>query len=88
MSKFSVGTIEKTEDNIKWFNREGYEMTGETLLEEREDGTCTNWVVFKGTWTRYQSVRDCGDHYILARYASYDRVDKGTLKLTRDVEDN
>ena len=30
---------------------------------------------------------DCGDHYILARYASYDKIDKSTLAITKDIED-
>lgn len=41
---------------------------------------------YKG-WTPSGCVRDCGDHYIEARYSRYDRVDKKTLKRTFDVED-
>lgn len=76
------GTIEKTERNRTWFDRRGYHMTGETL--ELGD---TTFVVFKGSWTRYGTVRDCGDHYIYAGYSSYTRIDKETLEITRDVED-
>lgn len=85
------GTIEKTTENKNFFNRPGYEMTGETLIEEVTDidghTTGTERVIFKGAWTRSYTVRDCGDHYIVARYSRYDRIDKDTLKITVDVED-
>lgn len=38
-------------------------------------------------WTPTGCARDCGDHYIIARYSRYDRVDKKTLQVTKDVED-
>lgn len=38
-------------------------------------------------FTPYGCARDCGDHYIIARYSGYDRVDKKTLEVTTDVED-
>lgn len=38
-------------------------------------------------WTPYGTARDCGDHYIVANYSRYDRVEKKTLKVTEDVED-
>lgn len=41
---------------------------------------------YKG-WTPTGCARDCGDHYIIARYSSYDRVDKKTLEIVKDVED-
>ena len=80
------GTIELSEKNQKWYNREGYKMTGETLQLGNERENCT-YVVFKGSWTRYDNVRDCGDHYIKAGYSGYDRIDKETLEITKDVED-
>lgn len=81
------GTIEKTKENEEWFNRKGCTMTGETYSEEYEDETATAYVVFKGTWTRSGTVRDCGDHYIIARYSRFDRINKETLEITKDVED-
>lgn len=87
----NIGTIELSEDNKNWYNRKGYTMTGETLTEETTDisgaTSVTEWVVFKGTWTRYMSVRDCGDHYIIARYSRYDRINKNDLSIIKDVED-
>lgn len=83
---WSKGTIEKTKENKDWFNRPGYEMTGETLRGEYTNGA-TEFVVFKGSWTRSGTVRDCGDHYIYAGYSSYTRIDKETLQETDDVED-
>ena len=38
-------------------------------------------------WTPYGCVRDCGDHYIKANYSSYDRIEKGTFVITKDVDD-
>jgi len=86
MKALRKGTIELTEKNKKWYNLPGYEMTGETLTLGNENEN-TTYVVFKGTWTRYGTVRDCGDHYIEAKYSSYDRIDKETLEITKDVED-
>lgn len=78
-----IGTIELTDKNKDWFNRKGYEMTGETVEIEWEDGTAAEIVVFKGTWTRSSTVRDCGDHYIYAGYADYYKIDKNTLEISR-----
>lgn len=84
--------IELNDSNLTWYNRKGYHMTGETItittanpchgLEES-----TTYVVFKGTWTRSGTIRDCGDHYIYAGYSSYTRIEKDTLEITEDVED-
>lgn len=38
-------------------------------------------------WTPFGTARDCGDHYIIARYSRFDRLDKKTMDVTRDVED-
>ena len=64
----------------------GYEVTGE-LLAEAWDGGSQTLVVFRGPSTVYGMCRDCGDHYIIARWDRYDRVDKGSMRLTLDVED-
>lgn len=87
MKVLARGTIEKTEENKKWFDRRGYHMTGETLRLGWESGESAEYIVFKGSWTRYDTVRDCGDHYIKAQYSRYDRIDKKTLEVTYDVED-
>ena len=80
------GKIEKSEQNKKWYDRTGYHMTGETITLG-DDNQKTEYVVFKGSWTRSGTVRDCGDHYIHAGYSQYDRIDKETLEITKDVED-
>lgn len=90
ITKITTGTIEKNEENTKWYNRKGYHMTGETLTIEHTDNGNeygTTYVVFSGSWTRYGTVRDCKDHYIYAGYSSYMRIDKDTFKITHDVED-
>lgn len=93
MKDIKTGTIEKNEENKKWYDTKGYHMTGETLsitygdyYGEGHDTTIV-YVVFKGSWTRYGTVRDCGNHYIVAGYSSYTRIDKGTFEVTKDVDD-
>ena len=61
-----------------------HEPTGDLLVETSEKGS-VSLVIFTGEYTH--SVRDCGDHYIIARCSGFDRVDKETLKVTRNVED-
>jgi hypothetical protein len=84
---------EELEEARKQFDRKGYHITGEILCydwrDEEKAAGCVycEFVVFKGSWTRYDSVRDCGDHYIRAKYSSYERIDKETLDVTKDVED-
>lgn len=86
MTTYKIGTLEAADRD--WFERanKGWKTTGETLEERWEDGAQT-LVVFKGSFTRYGMCRDCGDHYIIARYSRYDRIDKDTFKVTKDVED-
>ena len=62
---------------IGWLREEGGKVSH--LLVKMKPGC-------KG-WTPYGTARDCGDHYILARYASYDKIDKSTLAITKDIED-
>lgn len=81
-----------------YFNRvnPGWACTGETLEEHYEtrdadgrlvDGGGATYAVMTGPFTRYCMCRDCGDHYIIARWSRYDRIDKATLQITFDVED-
>lgn len=39
-------------------------------------------------FTPYMAARDCGDHYILAQYDRYDKIEKSTMNVILDVEDN
>lgn len=60
--------------------------TGETIWERWETGgECR--VVMRGSWTPYGVMRDCGDHYIIARWSRYDRISKDLTEITYDVED-
>ena len=60
----------------------------ESYSPETKVGICgVTRVVFVGRKTAYDTVRDCGDHYIIALHDRYDRIDKGTMKVTKDVED-
>lgn len=81
-------TAQKTTDDLTWYAQanKGFTPTGEYLTEDWGTG-CQTLVVFNGRYTPYGMCRDCGDHYIIARYDRYDRVDKNTLMLTKDVED-
>lgn len=87
MKVYAVGTIDKSTENMAFYNRKGYKMTGETISIDYDFGESVTYVIFKGSWTRHQSVRDCGDHYIIACGSRYDRIDKTTWKIDRDVED-
>lgn len=90
MYRYEKGTIEMSANNKEWYESRGWRMTGETLKEICTNNgleSCKEYVVMKGGWTRTYSARDCGDHYIIARYSRYDRVEKDTLEITYDVED-
>ena len=89
--KYSTGILPK--DEIELFTKlnKGWKVTGETLIEEFTDRTGrtygTTYVVMTGKFTRYGMCRDCGDHYIIARYSRWDRIDKVTFKMSFDVDD-
>lgn len=88
MKVFEIENITVTEDLKNWYNRKGYEMTGEVLhMGDTWGVEKTGYIVFKGEWTRTGTVRDCGDHYIYAGYSKYYRIDKETHEITADVED-
>lgn len=87
-----------TTDDTQYYEtlNPGWKCTGETLeehCETRDDdghlvdgGGCT-YVVLTGPFTAWGMCRDCGDHYVIARWSRYDRIEKDTLKITFDVED-
>lgn len=89
--QFEVTHNALTQEERDWFNRANARAelttTGDVLKETFLDGTVQSLVVFKGSWTPFGCCRDCGDHYIIARYSRYDRIDKSTLEITHDVED-
>lgn len=91
MYKYEKGTLPKEE--IAWFEKMNpkHKCTGETLSEVVTETNGlergTTYVVMKGNFTAYGMCRDCGDHYIIARWSRYDKVDKETLEITFDVED-
>lgn len=61
--------------------------TGEFLKETFPDGSSQTLIVYTGYSTPYGCCRACGDHFIIARYSRYDRIDKHTMEITVDVED-
>lgn len=62
--------------------------TGELMRIYDDDGNEEIKIIFKDrTYTPFGTIRDCGDHYIWAMYSSYTRIDKGTMEVTRFVED-
>lgn len=93
MKVLEIGTIELSEKNRDWFNRPGYEMTGETVKIgwDAADGSgpirAASYIVFVGDWTRFDTVRDCGGHWIYAGWTGYIRIDKNTFGITYDVKD-
>lgn len=89
---YKTGKLEAGEEKFFEKVNPGFRCTGETLEERYEeaegrDGGATTYVVMSGRWTPYGMCRDCGDHYIIAKYSRYDRIEKGTLKRTADVDD-
>lgn len=85
-----IGTV--SEEDKRWFGAQHpqHNVVG-FMRETYKDGGITRVILkmkpgYKG-WTPYGAARDCGDHYIIARYSQYDRVDKATLTITKDVED-
>lgn len=89
---YTTGKLEDSERDFFERNNKGWRCTGETLCEEYEaiDGSeagGTTYVVMKGRFTRWGMCRDCGNHYIIARWDRYDRIDKVTFERTLDVED-
>ena len=92
---YQTGTLDAGEKEFFERMNPGFEATGETLNErykeeQGRDGGATTYAVMKAKgrgWTPYGMCRDCGDHYIIARYSRYDRIEKGTFKRTVDVED-
>lgn len=62
--------------------------TGEVIeASSTSDPTIINKVVIHGSWTPYGFIRDCGDHYIIAKYSRYDRISKDLQTITEDTED-
>ena len=57
------------------------------MEEENEDRIIVKMKRGHKGFTPYGVARDCGNHYIIARYSSCDSVDKKTLEVTKDVED-
>jgi len=75
--------------NADWYRKShpGFDVTGDLLVQITPSGEITSYVVFKGDWTPAFCCRDCGDHFIIARYSRYDCVWKSDLREERDVED-
>lgn len=88
MKVIKTGFITLTPENKEFYNRPGYYMTGKTLTIAYEDGMTVSYIVFTGNFTRSGTIRECKNHYILAGYSSYYRIDKNNFVITPDVEDN
>ena len=58
-------------------------------LLERDNETTIILKMKKGYkgFTPSGCVRDCGDHFIIANYSGYDRIDKETFHVTKSNED-
>lgn len=91
MSKIEIIKAVSDED-LRWFGAQfpQYDVVG-FMKETWEDGVVSRVIIkakpgCKG-WTPYGTARDCGDHYIIARYSRYDRVEKAGLQVTENVED-
>lgn len=91
MQKIEIITI--SEKDRDWYNTQYSKHNAVGFMKEYcNNGDCFIRIILKMKpghrgWTPFGAARDCGDHYIIARYSRYDRVDKKTLKVTIDVED-
>lgn len=68
----------------------GFTYTGEYVCHDYvQHGyeTISVYAVIKGDHTPCGYLRDCGDHYIKGWYKEWDRIDKGTFKITTNVDD-
>lgn len=91
MLKYSKGES-ITKKDAEWYSKQfrGLKATTEIITKTYTDmGRTyeTNIVVFKGSWTPYGAIRDCGDHYIEALYSSYRWISKDFQTIIEDVED-
>ena len=81
------------EEDMRWFSAQHPHHNAVGFMRETyRGGSRVTRVILKMKpghkgWTPFGAARDCGDHYIIARYSQYDRVDKKTLAITRDVDD-
>ena len=88
MDRYAVTELQ--DGNKEYFQQfyDDHEVTGELLQEwSGSFGLYCDHIIVKGGWTPSGCARDCGDHYIVARYSRYDRIDKDTFKVTQDVKD-
>ena len=81
-------------EDMEFFGKsyKGLIPTGETIVKEWHgseewDNSMVSKVVFKGNWTPYGCIRDCGDHYIEALYSSYRWISKDLQTIKEDVAD-
>ena len=68
----------------------GFEYTGEYVCHDYVShgyNECHVYAVIKGDHTPCGYLRDCGDHYIKGWYQEWDRIEKKTFLITRNVED-
>ena len=92
MRTYKIGVLPPEEVEYFEFLNKGFKCTGKTLEERYTDAfgfeQSTTYVVMTGKFTPYGMCRDCGDHYTIARWSRYDRIDKDTFEITYDTKDN
>lgn len=71
---------------------DGFTYTGETIKIAYDIGRNREIFrtlhVLKGDYTPQFELRDCGDHYIKANFSTFDYIDKETLHIEKDVQDD
>ena len=69
----------------------GFTVTGDLLHEicyvDDVFYESTTYVIFKGYYTPYGMCRDCGDHFIIACWDHYNKINKSDMTVEYDVED-
>lgn len=90
MSKFTRCSERLTDEEMRYYaeanKSRGLVPTGEAIKEEYKSGSCTR-VVFRGDWTPYDCMRDCGDYYIVAYWTHYNKISKDLQTIEYDVDD-
>lgn len=91
MRKYNIREIDNSDKEYLQRSFPQHSIVG-ILKEDFNDGRSVEKVIlkmkrgYKG-WTPSGTVRDCGSHYIISRYSSYDSIYKKTFSVTHNVED-
>ena len=94
ITKMTITIKTLNADDVAWFGRfyPKHNVIGDMVFTDDKTGETYDKIIVKmkpgcNGYTPTGTVRDCGDHYIEAKYSRFDKIDKKTLDITKDVED-